>query len=92
MSNRSRREAEARAEARRRARYQARGVPVEEPDEEASEADERRESRAPAAGGGFLTRLFPPAPPLPNRPDPLRNFSYSGPLRGVVAGLYLLMR
>ncbi|MGH2456158.1 MAG: hypothetical protein ACRDHD_07865, partial [Candidatus Limnocylindria bacterium] len=41
---------------------------------------------------GFLGRLFPPAPPLPNRPDPLAGFGYAGPLRGAVAGLYLLAR
>jgi hypothetical protein len=91
MSNRSRRSAEERAEARRRARYAAQG----RDDELADTADEAVEDApgAPASGGGsFLTRLFPPAPPLPGMPDPLAEFRYEGPLRGVVAGLYLLAR
>ena len=56
----------------------------------------RRSSQAPETGarpsgpGGLFGRLFPPAPPLPGKPDPLANFTYSGPLRGVVAGLYVL--
>ncbi len=96
MSNRSRREAEARAEARRRARRQAQGFdPVDEDD--GPEPDEPA-TGSPAGGfsggmaGGMLGRLFPPAPPLPNRPDPLAGFTYDGPLRGAVSGLYLLAR
>lgn len=42
--------------------------------------------------GGFLTRLFPPAPPLPNRPDPLAGFDSSGPLRPVRERAFLLRR
>ena len=58
--------------------------------------------RAPARGAGvadvgrrrrrdgFLHRLFPPAPPLPGRPDPLAGFDRSGPLRPVRERLFLL--
>jgi hypothetical protein len=87
MTNRSRREAADRAEARRRARYAAQGRPEEL---EAGAADEPAE--APAQRGSFLARLFPAAPPLPGKPDPLAGFHYAGPLRGLVAGLYLLGR
>src|SRR5690606_19250990 len=41
-------------------------------------------------GGGFLTRLFPPAPPLPNRPDPLAGFDPAGPMRPVRERVFLL--
>jgi hypothetical protein len=92
MSNRSaRRDAESRAEARRRARLESRG---QRPDtEEVPEAD----SASTAAGrrpgpGGFLSNLFPPAPPLANQPDALAGFRYQGPLRPVVEALYLLAR
>ena len=74
-----------RAEARRRARLAARGELVEEP-EEPTRAD------ADEAGGGFLSRLFPPAPPLPNMPPPLAGFDESGPLRPVRERLFLLRR
>jgi hypothetical protein len=89
MTNRSRRSAEDRAEARRRARYAAQGRA-----EDAGFEDAAPEAAAetPRPGGSFLSRLFPPAPPLPGKPDPLAGFTYQGPLRGVVAGLYLLVR
>ncbi len=89
MTNRSRRRAEDRAEARRRARYAAHGR-----EEELSSEDEEEmaQAEAPRAGGSFLTRLFPPAPPLAGTGDPLAGFRYDGPLRGLVAGLYLLAR
>jgi hypothetical protein len=87
MSNRSRREAASRAEARRRARQIDRGEESAEDDEEASADDAQPR---PAATGGLLSRLFPPAPPLPNKPDPLAGFGYQGPFRSAVAGLYLL--
>jgi hypothetical protein len=87
MTNRSRQRADDRAEARRRARLAAQGRldDVEEPsgEEDAPEAP---------TGGSFLTRLFPPAPPLPGMPDPLAGFTYEGPLRGLVASLYVLAR
>ncbi len=75
-----------RSEARRRARLAARG---ELPDDVAEEPSEPEP--APARGG-FLGRLFPPAPPLPNRPDPLAGFSGSGPLRPLTMRLFLLRR
>ena len=34
-----------------------------------------RSPNAPPDRGGFLQRLFPPAPKLPNRPDPLAGFT-----------------
>lgn len=74
---------DSRAEARRRARLAARGeLPEEEPAERAE--DERPPRR------GFLSSLFPPAPPLPNRPDPLAGFDSSGPLRPVRERAFLL--
>jgi hypothetical protein len=88
MPKASRRDAKYRAEARRRGRQLERGEEVvEETDEAASDARATRPQRP-----GLLTTLFPPAPPLPNKPDPLAGFTYSGPLRGQVAWLYLLAR
>lgn len=78
--------ARSRAEARRRARLAARGELTETDDEEA-EATPTPEARG---GGGFLTRLFPPAPPLPNRPDPLGGFDPAGPMRPIRERLFLL--
>jgi hypothetical protein len=60
----------------------ARGEATEEP-EEAAEAE-------PAQSGGFLRRLFPPAPPLPGRPDPLAGFDPSGSLRPIRERAFLL--
>ena len=60
----------------------ARGEAVDEPEEvTAPEA---------AQGGGFLRRLFPPAPALPGRPDPLAGFDPSGPLRPIRERAFLL--
>lgn len=89
MTNRSRRTAADRAEARRRARLAAQGREEELADDE-EELPAREDVRGRPAGGSFLTRLFPPAPPLPGKGDPLAGFTYTGPLRGVAAGLYLL--
>lgn len=84
MSTRSDEErAASRAEARRRARLAARGELPEEDD--AAVEDPEREPRR-----GFIQRLFPPAPPLPNRPDPLRGFDREGPLRPVRERAFLL--
>lgn len=77
--------AASRAEARRRARLAARG---ELPSEESTSTDPEP---APE-GGGFFQRLFPPAPPLPNRPDPLAKFDRTAPLRPIRERLYLLRR
>lgn len=85
MSTRSDDErARSRAEARRRARLAARGE-LSEPDDPAPEPAEQR-----GGGGGLLTRLFPPAPPLPDRPDPLKGFEPTGPMRPVRERLFLL--
>ena len=73
-----------RAEARRRARLAARGGEL--PDQEESEPS----TEPPRGRGSFLTRMFPPAPPLPNRPDPLAGFSGTGPLRPITERLFLL--
>jgi hypothetical protein len=75
-----------RTEARRRARLAARGeMPEQDPDDEPESDPQPR-----AASGGFLRRLFPPAPPLPNRPDPLKGFDPSGPMRPVRERIFLL--
>jgi hypothetical protein len=78
--------ATSRAEARRRARMAARG---ELPEDEVDASDE---PVADAQGGSFLGRLFPPAPPLPNKPSPLAGFDESGPLRPVRVRAFLLRR
>ena len=87
MSTRTSRErAASRAEARRRARLSARGEPIDEGEDQVADepATERR--------GGLLTRIFPPAPQLPGRPDPLRDFDPEAPLRPVRERLFLLRR
>jgi hypothetical protein len=84
MPTRSIEDRAARAEARRRARMQARGE-LPEPEDEDQPADEPEARR-----GGFLRTLFPPAPPLPNRPDPLAGFEHEGPMRPVRERLFLL--
>ncbi len=88
MSNRSaqQEEAESRAEARRRARLAARGLDAAEPTP-ADPEEPRVRGRA-----SFLGRIFPPAAPLPGRPDPFANFHYAGPARVAVGNLYLLAR
>lgn len=83
MSNEDR--SASRAEARRRARLAARG------DYSEPEATDPEPAARPQRGG-FLSRMFPPAPPLPNRPDPLAGFTGSGPLRPVTENLFLLRR
>jgi hypothetical protein len=72
-----------RAEARRRARLAARGeLPESEQDAEPAIAEERQPN--------LLRRIFPPAPPLPGRPDPLAGFEDQGSLRPVRERLFLL--
>lgn len=85
MSSRSRRDAASRAEARRRSRQIERGEELSA--DELEEDDDAADGSAPR---GILGRLFPPAPPLPNRPDPLAGLGYQGPFRSVVGGGYLL--
>jgi hypothetical protein len=72
-----------RAEARRRARLAARG---ELPQPELADAE--LETEQPS--GGFLRRMFPPAPPLPNRPDPLAGYQGGGPLGFFTERIHLL--
>jgi hypothetical protein len=90
MPNRSRRAADSRAEARRRSRQLERGYEPGDDEGEEAAAQDGSGRRASGLGGGFLGRLFPPAPPLPNRPDPLAGFAYQGPFRSVAAAGYLL--
>ena len=59
-----------------------------EPEETADEEP----GAAPAAQPSLLDRVFPPAPALPGRSNPLADFTYDGPMRPVVSTLYLLMR
>lgn len=83
----SRHEAEARAEARRRSRMMARGEVLD------AEAAEEVEATAPRQSGlTFLQRIFPAAPPLLGKPDPMIGFTYTGPLRPVAASLWLIRR
>ena len=72
-----------RAEARRRARLAARGeLPTEETVAAKPEPARTR--------GGLLSRMFPPAPPLAGRPDPLAGYTGAGPLRPITSRAYLL--
>ncbi|HEX2883189.1 MAG TPA: hypothetical protein VHQ42_01320 [Candidatus Limnocylindria bacterium] len=72
-----------RAEARRRARLAARGeLPEAEPELAPTATEERQPN--------LLRRIFPAAPPLPGRPDPLAGFDPSGSLRPVRERLFLL--
>lgn len=89
MSNRSRRDPASRAEARRRARSASQGVEPEPTDDQSSAA---ANSRGAAPQGGFLQRIFPPAPPLRGKPDPLAGFEYDGAARRLVETVYLLGR
>lgn len=79
-------DAERRAEARRRARLQAQGRLEEEEQEDVEVAPTRRPS------GSLLQRLFPAAAPLPGKPDPLADFTYTGRFRPVVSSLWLIPR
>lgn len=45
---------------------------------------------APEPPRGLLRTLFPPAPPLPSRPDPLAGFDRQGPLRPLRERWFLL--
>lgn len=72
-----------RTEARRRARLAARGEPPEPTDSEPIATPQGRRA------GGFLARIFPSAPPLPNRPDPLAGYR-GGRLRFITERIHLL--
>ena len=81
------RDAERRAEARRRARLAAQGrVDEGEAQDQAPDAPARPRPLP------LLQRLFPPAAPLPGKPDPLAGFAYTGALRPVVQSLWLIPR
>jgi hypothetical protein len=81
----SRDQAASRAEARRRARLASRGDhPDLSTDEDGADNDPPQES------GGLLRRIFPPAPPLPDRPDPMRGFDPDGPVTPVRERVFLL--
>lgn len=87
MPKKSSGDSAARAEARRRARLAAQGRLDEEEDvveEEAPVAARPRPS--------LFKAMFPPAAPLPGKPDPMAGFRYSGPLRPAVASLWLISR
>lgn len=76
--------ARTRAEARRRARAAARGEWTDEEEPQPADTTPVRPS------GGFLGRIFPPAPALPGRGEPLAGFDPDGPLRPIRERLYLL--
>ena len=61
---------------------------------ELPEAEEASEPEATTAErrGGFLRTLFPAAPPLAGRPDPLAGFDASGPMRPIQERAFLLRR
>ena len=80
------RDAERRAEARRRARLQAQGRVPEDEQDEVEATTERQPSLS------LVQRLFPPAAPLPGKPDPMAGFTYTGRFRPVVSGLWLIRR
>ena len=86
MTNRSAAERAARAEARRRARLAARG----ELDESEDEQDAAEDLAPPRPT--LMQRLFPTAPPLPGKSNPLAGFTYTGALRPVVLIGWLLRR
>jgi hypothetical protein len=88
MPSRRSRSEQDRAERRRRARRAAQGV---EPAPEDPPPDARPQA-ATARPPGLLGRLFPAAPPLPGKGDPLAGFTYKGRFRGLVAGAWLLAR
>jgi hypothetical protein len=56
------------------------------------DAETTTEDEPAAPSGNLLRRFFPPAPPLPGRPDPLAGFDRSGPLAPVRERLFLLRR
>lgn len=90
MSTRTpRRDEASRAEARRRARLAAQGrLETDVLDDEPPPTPPQRPS------AGFLERILPAAPALPNRPDPLAGFEHRGSARahGLRSGLWLLRR
>ena len=88
MPSRRSRSEQDRAEARRRARRVAQGKEPLPEDALPDEAPQAARGRPP----NLLSRLFPAAPPLPGKGDPLAGFTYVGRFRGLVAGAWLLAR
>ncbi len=86
MTSESRRTTSSRADARRRARLAKQGIETDD------NVEEQPPAEAATPSGGMLGRIFPPARPLPGKPDPLIGFTYDGPLRPVVRTLWLLGR
>jgi hypothetical protein len=72
--------------ARRRSRQLARGEEVAEVAAATGTSETATASRPPNLFG----RLFPPAPPLPGKGDPLRGFTYTGRFRATVSAAWLL--
>lgn len=87
MAKKSTRDAAERAEARRRARLAAQGRLTDEED-----AVEEAVPVAARTRPSLIKSIFPPAAPLPGKGDPLAGFRYDGPLRPVVASLWLISR
>lgn len=88
MPGRRSRSEQDRAEARRRARLTAQGKePL--PEAQASDGEPQPSASRPP---NLFARLFPPAPPLPGKGDPLAGFTYRGRFRSFVAGAWLLAR
>jgi hypothetical protein len=88
MPSRRSRSEQDRAEARRRARRAAQGKELLAEDAPPDEAPQAARGRPP----NILSRLFPAAPPLPGKGDPLAGFTYAGRFRSLVAGAWLLAR
>jgi hypothetical protein len=88
MPGRRSRSEQDRAEARRRARLAAQGKEPP-PDEQAPDAAPASPASRPP---NLFARLFPPAPPLPGRGDPLAGYTYAGRFRGLRSGAWLLAR
>jgi hypothetical protein len=86
MTNRSASQRAARAEARRRARLAAKG----ELDESAAD-DEAPETEEPERRT-IWQRVFPSAPPLPGKGDPLAGFNYEGRFRWLASIPWLLRK
>jgi hypothetical protein len=81
-------DARSRAAARRRSRQMERGDELAAEDSVDTESAAEQTARPPRPG--LLSSIFPPAPPLPNKPDPLAGYTYAGPLRNQLAWFYLL--
>lgn len=88
MPSRRSRSEQDRAERRRRARRAAQGVELL-PEDASPDPTPQAAATRPL---GLFGRLFPAAPPLPGKGDPLAGFTYQGRFRGYVSGAWLLVR